>query len=74
MCSDNDGTVTITLTNTGTEAVVFQVTNPITSVVTDVTVGAGGSVPVSFGGFSDGVHRDDHRRWPGLQPDLQRQL
>lgn len=56
LCSNNDGTVTITLTNTGTEGVVFHVTNPITQVVEDVTVGAGGSVPVSYGGFNDGTY------------------
>jgi hypothetical protein len=56
VCSNNDGTVTIILTNTGTEAVVFHVTNPITNAIEDVTVGAGGSVPVSYGGFSDGSY------------------
>ena len=56
VCSDEDGTVTITLTNSGTEGVVFQVTNPITNAVTDVPVAAGGNAQVSFSGFSDGTH------------------
>jgi uncharacterized repeat protein (TIGR01451 family)/LPXTG-motif cell wall-anchored protein len=56
VCSDNDGTVTITLTNTGTEAVVFHVTNPITQAIEDVAVGSGGSETVSYGGFSDGSY------------------
>ncbi|MEP7202497.1 MAG: hypothetical protein ABI894_07805 [Ilumatobacteraceae bacterium] len=58
VCDNNshDGSVTITLTNTGTEAVVFHVTNPFTGIVSDVPVGIGGTATVSYTGFSDGPH------------------
>ena len=52
----HDGSVTITLKNTGTEAVVFHVTNPFTNVVSDVPVGIGATVTIPFTGFSDGPH------------------
>jgi uncharacterized repeat protein (TIGR01451 family)/LPXTG-motif cell wall-anchored protein len=56
-CTDYyDGTVTIVLSNSGTEAVVFHVTNPNTNAVVDVPVGIGGIVPVSYTGLSDGPH------------------
>ncbi|MEP7047112.1 MAG: LPXTG cell wall anchor domain-containing protein [Ilumatobacteraceae bacterium] len=54
--TSHDGNVTITLKNTGTEAVVFHVTNPFTNVVTDVPVGIGATVLVPFNGFTDGAH------------------
>jgi uncharacterized repeat protein (TIGR01451 family)/LPXTG-motif cell wall-anchored protein len=54
--TSHDGNVTITLTNTGTEAVVFHVTNPFTNVITDVPVGIGATVNVPFNGFADGPH------------------
>ncbi|HEY0520214.1 MAG TPA: hypothetical protein VGC84_12040, partial [Ilumatobacteraceae bacterium] len=54
--STHDGSATTTLVNTGTEAVVFHVTNPTTHVIQDVAVGIGGSVPVTFDGFTDGSH------------------
>ena len=54
--NDHDGSVTITLANEGTEAVVFQVTNPNTGGVENVPVGIGGSATRTYGGFSDGAH------------------
>ena len=56
VCANNDGSVTVTLSNTGTEAVVFQITNPITNVVENVPVGIGGSTTRTYGGFTDGTH------------------
>ncbi len=55
-CSNNDGSVTITLANDGTEAITFKVTNPFTGIVQDVPVGIHASTTVTFGGFSDGTH------------------
>ncbi len=52
----HDGSVTITLTNEGTEGVVFQVTNPSTGTVENVTVGVGASTTRTFGGLIDGSH------------------
>ncbi|MEP7113695.1 MAG: hypothetical protein ABI862_10545 [Ilumatobacteraceae bacterium] len=54
--TDNDGSVTITLVNDGTEAVVFHVTNPNTGKVKNLRVGIHGSTTVTYGGFSDGPH------------------
>ena len=54
--ASHDGKVVVTLTNTGTEAVVFQVTNPLTNTVEDITVVAGGSATRTFSGFNDGPH------------------
>jgi uncharacterized repeat protein (TIGR01451 family) len=57
VCASNDGSVTVTLSNTlGTEAVVFHITNPITNVVEHVTVGIGASTTRTYAGFSDGTH------------------
>jgi uncharacterized repeat protein (TIGR01451 family)/LPXTG-motif cell wall-anchored protein len=56
-CDDaHDGSITITLANEGTEAVIFHVTNPTTNSVEDVTVAAGSSTTRTFGGFVDGTH------------------
>lgn len=52
----HDGSITITLANEGTEAVVFHVTDPNTNVVENVTVAAGASTTRTFGGFVDGDH------------------
>ena len=54
--SDHDGSVTITLANDGTEAVVFHVTNPFTNAMEDVPVGPGASTSRTFAGFSDGIN------------------
>src|SRR3954470_3044215 len=55
-CASNDGSVELTLSNEGTEGVVFHVTNPLTGTVEDVSVAAGASTTRSFAGFSDGPH------------------
>jgi uncharacterized repeat protein (TIGR01451 family) len=54
--SSHDGTVLIALANEGTEAVVFQLTNPATGAVEQVTVAPGSSATRTFTGFSDGSH------------------
>ena len=75
VCANNDGTVEITLSNNGTEAVVFQVTNPATNVVQSVPVGIGGSTTLTFGGFTDGTHTVTiTARWQGLLADVLRSL
>ncbi len=55
-CANGDGQVVVTLSNTGGEAVVFDVTNPTTGVVEHVTVNANSSTTRTFGGFADGDH------------------
>jgi uncharacterized repeat protein (TIGR01451 family) len=57
VCANNDGSVTVTLSNTGTEAVVFQVTNPTTNVVENVSVGIGASTTRTYSGFNDGTNK-----------------
>jgi uncharacterized repeat protein (TIGR01451 family) len=56
-CANNDGSVTVLLTNTGTESVVFHITNPANNVVENVTVGIGATVPRTYSGFSDGTNK-----------------
>ena len=46
----------VTFTNAGGEAVVFDVTNPTSGVVEQVTVSANYSTTRTFGGFADGDH------------------
>src|SRR3954468_20095495 len=53
-CASNDGSVEVTLSNDGTEGVVFHVTNPVTGTVEDVTVAAGASTTRTFAGINDG--------------------
>ena len=55
-CTSNDGSVEITLSNDGTEGVVFHVTNPQNGTVEDVAVAAGASAVRTFSGFTDGPH------------------
>lgn len=52
----HDGSVVVTLANDGTEAVIFQVTNPLTGAVEQVSVAPGAGTTRTFGGFSDGAH------------------
>ncbi len=55
-CVDFDGTVVLTLSNTGgTEPVAFEVTNPVTNEVTKALVPVGGSQTVTIGGLADGT-------------------
>jgi uncharacterized repeat protein (TIGR01451 family)/LPXTG-motif cell wall-anchored protein len=56
-CANGDGSVTVTLKNTGGESVVFDITNPTTLVVEHVTVPAKGSVPKTYSGFADGDYK-----------------
>lgn len=57
VCEASDGSVTITLDNKeGTEAVTFDVTDPITQEVKHITVALGTEQTITFGGFSDGPH------------------
>jgi uncharacterized repeat protein (TIGR01451 family)/LPXTG-motif cell wall-anchored protein len=53
-CVNGDGQVVVTLSNTGGEAVVFDVTNPQTNMVEHVTVNADDSTTRTFSGFADG--------------------
>jgi hypothetical protein len=53
-CANGDGQVVVTLSNTGGEAVVFDVTNPQTNAVEHVTVAADSSTTRTFSGFADG--------------------
>ena len=53
-CANGDGQVVVTLSNTGGEAVVFDVTNPKTNTVERVTVTADSSTTRTFSGFADG--------------------
>ncbi len=53
-CANGDGQVVVTLSNTGGEAVVFDVTNPKTNTVEHVTVNADSSTTRTFSGFADG--------------------
>ncbi|HEX2783129.1 MAG TPA: LPXTG cell wall anchor domain-containing protein [Ilumatobacteraceae bacterium] len=54
MCANGDGDVTVTLSNTGGEAVVFDVTNPKDNSIEHVTVGPDSSTTRKFTGFADG--------------------
>jgi uncharacterized repeat protein (TIGR01451 family)/LPXTG-motif cell wall-anchored protein len=55
-CADNDGAITITLSNLqGTEAVTFYVTHA-DGTIQAVPVGIGGSTTVTLGGYADGPH------------------
>ena len=53
-CANGDGQVVVTLTNSGGEAVVFDVTNPKTNTVEHVTVNADSSTTRTFSGLADG--------------------
>ncbi|MCD9624550.1 Cys-Gln thioester bond-forming surface protein [Rhabdothermincola salaria] len=55
-CVDNDGTITVTLNNTGYGEVTFDVTNPVTSEVTSKVVGAKGTDTVVFTDVPDGTY------------------
>jgi hypothetical protein len=55
-CVDAAGSVLVTLTNTGTLAVVFDVTNPKDLVVYHVLVAAGGKQTLTFSGFANGTY------------------
>jgi uncharacterized repeat protein (TIGR01451 family) len=52
----HDGSVVVTLANDGTETAVFQVTNPVTGAVEQVSVAPGASTTRTFAGFTDGAH------------------
>jgi uncharacterized repeat protein (TIGR01451 family)/LPXTG-motif cell wall-anchored protein len=54
VCANGDGDVTVTLSNTGGEPVVFDITNPKDNTVEHVTVGPDSSTTRTFTGFADG--------------------
>jgi len=55
-CSDGNGSVTFTLSNVGGEPATFFVTAPISLVVEEIVVAAGGSTTRSFTGLPDGPY------------------
>ena len=55
-CTDAAGTLLVTMTNTGTRAVVFDVTNPKDLVVYHVLVAAGGTETLTFTGLINGTY------------------
>lgn len=56
-CADGDGTVVVTLANTGGDLpVTFTVTNPLDATTATETVSPGQSTTVSFTGFDDGSY------------------
>ncbi len=54
ICANGDGDATVTLSNTGGEAVVFDITNPKDNSVEHVTVAADSSTTRTFTGLADG--------------------
>lgn len=55
-CRGAEGSVLVTMTNTGGEAVTFFVTNPMDLVVHKVLVAAGGKETLTFTGFTNGSY------------------
>ena len=55
-CVDNVGTVTVTVTNAGTQSADFSVTHPITNVVSVVPVAGGASAQVVLSNVPNGTY------------------
>ena len=55
-CVEAEGTVLVTMTNTGGEAVTFDVTNPLNLQVWHVVVAAGATETLTFSGFANGTY------------------
>lgn len=55
-CVNNDGTVVLTLTNSGTEGITFTVKHPVTAATEVITVGPNSSATRTYSGLNDGSY------------------